>query len=257
MKPRTAAAFAILGLFCFACRAQQPQPTTPLASSTPAGSPTQSGSPSETPEPEEATPSPTPTRSTAAAPTASRCGPSGARKAIRYAVEIEKSIPITRAELRKFLQGAYCDKRGWTRTGRVSFQPVDKRTKGVTRIQLLKKAGVKRECSRLLGEQSSGNYSCASTALNEIVLNYERWSKGASEFNAMGGTMTQYRTMVSTHEMGHVLDLRHQMCTTQGGLAPVMMQQSISMKSSSTGKTCKPNPWPLQHEINRLRNRWS
>lgn len=209
-------------------------------------------------------PSPTATAaSTTASPvattanSAASCGPSKARRPIRFTVEIDASISMSKSELTSFLLQIYCDRNGWTRSSVVSFATASSRTKGVTLIRMSDRAGVKKHCSRLLGEQASGNYSCASYAQNEIVLNHERWTKGASEFNAAGGSRLAYRRMVATHEMGHVLDLRHQYCTTAGGPAPVMMQQSITMTSQSTGKTCKPNSWPVQHEIDRLKRRWS
>lgn len=198
---------------------------------------------------------PTPTVTAANATTA--CGSAKARRPIRFTVEIDASISMSKSELTSFLLQIYCNENGWLRSGVVSFTTASSRTKGVTLIRMSDRAGVKKHCSRLLGEQASGNYSCASTAQNEIVLNHERWTKGAAEFNAAGGTRLTYRRMVATHEMGHVLDLRHQYCTTEGGPAPVMMQQSITMTSESTGKTCKPNPWPVQHEIDRLKRRWT
>ncbi len=46
------------------------------------------------------------------------------------------------------------------------------------------------------------------------------------------------------HEDGHALGHQHAHQCLPGGLAPVMMQQTIGLRSAATGKICQANPWP-------------
>ena len=45
------------------------------------------------------------------------------------------------------------------------------------------------------------------------------------------------------HETGHALGHSHAHACLKNGLAPVMMQQTISLKAAN-GKICQANPWP-------------
>lgn len=53
--------------------------------------------------------------------------------------------------------------------------------------------------------------------------------------------------MVINHEVGHRLGFGHATCPGPGQLAPVMMQQSISLAG------CKFNPWPVAGELTTLK----
>jgi hypothetical protein len=57
--------------------------------------------------------------------------------------------------------------------------------------------------------------------------------------------------MLVNHEVGHTLGQRHRNCPTDGNPAPVMMQQSKG--TTTAGRTCRPNPWPLGYEKRSLR----
>jgi hypothetical protein len=83
--------------------------------------------------------------------------------------------------------------------------------------------------------------SCYAPASDSrVVLNVARWTRGAK---AYAGDLATYRLYAVNHEVGHALGHNHSHECLAGGLAPVMMQQTIGTKTAS-GKICQPNPWP-------------
>jgi 5-hydroxyisourate hydrolase-like protein (transthyretin family) len=78
-----------------------------------------------------------------------------------------------------------------------------------------------------------------------VVINENRWRHGTPYFKRSGGTMAEYRAMVTNHETGHWFGLGHATCGGKGEAAPVMMQQSKGLFG------CEPNAWPLAGEIAR------
>ncbi|MEO5499563.1 MAG: DUF3152 domain-containing protein [Candidatus Saccharimonadales bacterium] len=81
------------------------------------------------------------------------------------------------------------------------------------------------------------------TVGNNVIINEIRWLNGSDAWNGAGGSLRDYRHMVVNHETGHWLGHGHEYCSGAGQAASVMQQQTIDMQG------CKPNPWPLSHEL--------
>lgn len=81
------------------------------------------------------------------------------------------------------------------------------------------------------------------TVGNNVIINQTRWLNGSDSWNKAGGSLRNYRHMVLNHETGHWLGHGHETCSGAGKPAAVMQQQTITMQG------CKPNPWPLAHEM--------
>ena len=75
--------------------------------------------------------------------------------------------------------------------------------------------------------------------VNRVVLNDARWVRGAA---AYVGDLAAYRIYMINHEDGHALGHKHAHECLPGGLAPVMMQQTIGLKSAVTGKMLPGQP---------------
>lgn len=178
-----------------------------------------------------------------------RCGPADAALVVRFRTKVDRSVKrehgIDAAEFSRAVLGILCDERGWLRSQAVRYvyDPG-----GPYLIGLRSRRYVKSRCEVLVGEPVSGDYSCASSAYKEVVINVGPWYNGTPGFP---GNLRMYRRMVMNHEVGHVMTLRHRQCPGDDRRAPVMMQQSIGMNLN--GYTCRPNPWPLERELAALR----
>ena len=86
-----------------------------------------------------------------------------------------------------------------------------------------------------------------------VFINLARWVRGAMPFQ---GDIGSYRQYLINHEVGHAIGYTsHEPCDRNGGLAPIMMQQTFSTSDNDDarfdpnsvkpdGKTCRFNSWP-------------
>lgn len=110
----------------------------------------------------------------------------------------------------------------------------------------------------LCGYDITYEASCWRSSAKRVIINLARWVRGALAFQ---GDLGLYRQYAINHEVGHVFGNPHVGCATNGGLAPVMMQQSFGVsddyvfdlnqvdpgnrtKVPRDGKVCKANAWP-------------
>lgn len=171
--------------------------------------------------------------------------------AVRYALEQRKNADLTIAR-QGALKLAYCtavrgvadkhlrvftgrvavilaDSRGWNADGNVAFERVESGC-GFT-IWLAAP-------STMTGFSSicDAYYSCR--AGNNVVINFDRWTKATPPWKDAGKTIQEYEALVVNHEVGHQLGFGHPSCPSAGQPAPVMMQQSIELGG------CTFNAWP-------------
>ncbi len=129
------------------------------------------------------------------------------------------------------------DPRGWSKGGGVAFERVDSNCD----FSLWLSAPSQMTS---FGGVCDNYYSCRSG--RNVVINFDRWQGATDPWNAAGGSLEDYRVMVTNHEVGHWLGFGHGSCPGPGQPAPVMQQQSISLGG------CVFNPWPTASELSRL-----
>lgn len=158
---------------------------------------------------------------------AGRSGVAGKGAVRRYRVQLEGGIGENGADFAAAVQRTLSDKRSWG--AQWSFQRVDAGPVNFT-VVLASPTLAEQLCKPL---EISYRLSCFSGGRS--VINLARWRLG---IEAYAGKLTAYRRHVINHEVGHALGHGHEPCRVAGELAPVMMQQTVSIG------VCQPNPWP-------------
>jgi hypothetical protein len=164
----------------------------------------------------------------------------------RYDIEVENGITgIDLKEFAAMVQATLSDRRSWTAgTGdaAVSLQRVDSGYLDF-RVTLTSSMTVRALC----GYDIPVETSCFDRAgqngspVNRVLLNDARWVRGDAAYIA---DLSAYRTYMVNHEVGHGLGHQHAHACLASGIAPVMMQQTIGLRTSA-GTICQANPWPF------------
>ncbi|TVS85006.1 DUF3152 domain-containing protein [Mycobacterium helveticum] len=185
----------------------------------------------------------------------------GTAKVFRYTVEVENGLDPAMFggddAFAEMVDQTLANPKGWTHDPKFAFMRVDATSGGNPdfRISLVSPVTVREGCGyEFQLETSCYNPAFGPDRQSRVFINEARWVRGAVPFQ---GDVGSYRQYVINHEVGHAIGYeRHQPCDQQGGLAPVMMQQTFSTSDDDAapfdpdfvkadGKTCKFNPWPF------------
>ena len=161
----------------------------------------------------------------------------------KYSVEIENGI--TGVDVSKFssqVQTVLSDPRSWAGHGGVALQRVDTGSPDF-HVTLVSSMTVRSLCGYDIPIETSCFVpsGTAGSNVNRVVINVARWVRGDA---AYVGDLNAYRMYMINHEDGHALGHEHAHQCLPGGLAPVMMQQTLGLRSAATHKMCEANPWP-------------
>jgi uncharacterized protein DUF3152 len=156
----------------------------------------------------------------------------------RYTIDIEDGVTgINPATFATTVQAALDNPQSWTGHGSgVALQRVDS---GPVEFHITLTSAM--TVRALCGYELKIETSCYAAAHDQrVVLNVARWIRGDM---AYVGDLATYHLYMVDHESGHALGHSHAHACLKNGFAPVMMQQTISLKAAN-GKTCQANPWP-------------
>lgn len=176
-----------------------------------------------------------------------------------YTIEVEEGIDLTPYggidSFGRLVDSTLADPRGWAGTGQVSVQRVDGNADPDIRFTLGTPDTLHR--ADYCGFSIKYESSCWRRSEKRVMINLARWVRGALAF---GGDIGSYREYAINHEIGHAFGKGHVGCAEEGGLAPVMMQQSFGTNNNyvaqlndqvgnrdpveADGKTCRFNQWP-------------
>jgi hypothetical protein len=165
----------------------------------------------------------------------------GSGQLFRYSVEAENGISgVDLTQYATLVQATLSDPRSWAGHGvalqRVDSGPVD------FHVSLVSVMTVRSLCGYDIPVETSCYVPAGpGNPANRVVLNLARWVRGDA---AYVGDLNAYRVYMINHEDGHAIGHQHAHECLPGGLAPVMMQQTIGLKSAVSGAMCQANPWP-------------
>ncbi|MDR7328718.1 hypothetical protein CGUA_03495 [Corynebacterium guangdongense] len=180
----------------------------------------------------------------------------GTETVVRYVLEVEDGVDTSRYGggdgFARMVDATLADPRGWTNDPRFRFEHVAPDQDPNLRIRLTS-VGTTHE---LCGNDLEMETSCRTTITGEslVVINESRWVRGAVPFE---GDLGSYRQYLVNHEVGHALGYQdHVACGENGALAPIMMQQTLSLNNGELNShapteiypdndaTCRYNAWP-------------
>lgn len=180
----------------------------------------------------------------------------GTEIVVRFAVEVEDGIDTSGYggddAFAHMVDATLSDPRGWTNDPRFRFEHVSVNDNPSLKIRLTSLDTTAELCGVQIGTETS----CRTRITGEdtVLLNESRWVRGAVPFQ---GDLGGYRQYLINHEVGHAVGFaEHVPCPEPNALAPVMMQQTLSMNNAQLHQmspednypdnpdTCRPNPWP-------------
>ncbi|MGM1058841.1 DUF3152 domain-containing protein, partial [Saccharothrix sp. Mg75] len=183
----------------------------------------------------------------------------GSGQLYRYNIAIEDGVEAAdyggdREAFARTVDAFLADPRSWVGNGQVAMQRVEGDDVDFT-ISLTTTSTTHAMC----GFSIQFEASCWHPPSGRVIINAARWVRGAKAF---GNDIGAYRTYAVNHEVGHALGNGHEGCATDGGPAPVMMQQSFGVANdyvaqlnsvtggdrnavAADGKVCTPNPFPV------------
>ncbi|MCX5393034.1 DUF3152 domain-containing protein [Streptomyces sp. NBC_00094] len=162
----------------------------------------------------------------------------GKGRLVRYRIDVEKGIGLDPRLFAEAVHKTLNDERSWAGQGAMAFERI---SSGEPEFVItLASPGTTGEWCRKSGlDTTVDNVSCDSANTERVMINAFRWAQGSETFGPKA--MYAYRQMLINHEVGHRLGHGHVSCDTPGALAPVMQQQTKSLRVN--GITCRPNPW--------------
>lgn len=173
-----------------------------------------------------------------------------------YTVEIEDGIdsaPFGGDEaFAQMVDATLAGPQGWTADGAVAFQRVEPDEGPTFRVSLTAPLTVRELCGYTIEEE----VSCFNGLEERVLINVSRWTRGARSYE---GDIGSYRQYVINHEVGHGIGYpEHEPCPEDGAPAPIMMQQTLSVRNSDihalegpesyapdNDDTCVPNGVPF------------
>ena len=180
----------------------------------------------------------------------------GTERVFVYTVEVEDGVDTAGfggdESFARMVDQTLANPKGWTHDPRFAFRRIDASDPAEPdfRISLTSQMTIREAC----GYTIQLEVSCYNPGIERVLLNEPRWVRGAIAFQ---GDIGSYRQYLINHEVGHAIGYQgHQPCETDGGLAPVMMQQSFGTANNDIatldpagvvpmdGKSCRFNPWP-------------
>jgi hypothetical protein len=163
----------------------------------------------------------------------------------RFKVAVEKGSGEDVAAFAAQVRSILSDERSWVGGGNVRMQMVAGSDRADFTVYLATRETAGRMCELGgTGIRINGVPFTSCRAVGKAIINLDRWRKSARPYLEAKAGLAAYRQYVINHEVGHELGHRHQGCPQAGGPAPVMVQQTLTLRG------CKPFSWPRHNGRN-------
>jgi hypothetical protein len=157
----------------------------------------------------------------------------------RFRVSVEKGSGADLAEFAAQVEAILGDPRSWTGGGSLRLQRVGGADPADFTVHLATRVTAGQMCARGgTNIRINGRPYTSCRAVGKVIINLDRWRLSAKPYVAAKVPLAVYREYVINHEVGHELGRRHQGCPKAGGPAPVMVQQTLTLRG------CVPYSWP-------------
>ena len=183
----------------------------------------------------------------------------GPNASFTYTVEIEDGVDTTGfggdESYGRMVDQTLANPKSWTNDPKVAFRRVDAGEPDF-RISLNLTDD---DSAKAVDTKSNSKDPATTRAWTESCSTNRDGVRGAISFQGDIGSYRQYQI---NHEVGHAIGYAaHQPCETEGGLAPIMMQQTFGTANNDiarldpegvvpmNGLTCRFNPWPYPPSV--------
>lgn len=164
-------------------------------------------------------------------------GSKGQLRRFRVAVEAGSNEDV--AAFAAQVQAILGDKRSWIGNGNLRLRMVAGADKADFTVYLATRDTAGRMCARGGTNIRVGGVPFTSCRTpGKAIINLDRWRLSAAPYLDARVDLATYRKYVVNHEVGHELGHGHQNCPKPGGPAPVMVQQTLTLRG------CVPYAWP-------------
>jgi hypothetical protein len=157
----------------------------------------------------------------------------------RFRVAVEQGSNEDTAGFAAQVEATLGDERSWVGDGQLRLQRVSGAEAASFTVYLATRDTAGRMCSNGGVTITVGGRpytSCRTTG--RAIINLDRWRLSAPPYLTTKVPLTVYRQYVVNHEVGHELGRQHQGCPKRGGPAPVMVQQTLTLRG------CVAYAWP-------------
>jgi hypothetical protein len=157
----------------------------------------------------------------------------------RFRVAVEHGTNEDAVAFAAQVEATLGDKRGWTGGRRLRLQRVGAKEVSDFTVYLATRDTAGALCARGgVNIRVGGRPYTSCRATGKVIINLDRWRLSAPTYAKAGVPLSVYRQYVINHEVGHELGRHHQGCPKRGGPAPVMVQQTLTLRG------CVPYAWP-------------
>ena len=157
----------------------------------------------------------------------------------RFQVAVERGAGEDVTAFAAHVEAVLGNPRSWIGNGRARLQRVGPADAHDFRILLATRETAGQLCAKGGIDIRNGAHpytSCRTSG--KVIINLDRWRLSAAPYIQWKVPLAVYRQYVINHEVGHELGEGHQGCPKRGAAAPVMVQQTLSLRG------CVPYAWP-------------